>query len=56
VLPRVIVHNAVRIDGRLDGFSVDLSACYGLTARWYEDATLVAADTVLRAIQNESVK
>jgi len=55
VLPRVIIHNAVSIDGRLDGFSADLGAYYGLIARWQEDATLVGADTVLRATQNESV-
>ena len=55
MLPRVIVHNAVSIDGRLDGFAADLGVYYGLTARWHEDATLAGAGTVLRATQSEPV-
>lgn len=53
VLPRVIVHNALSIDGRLDGFAADLGVYYGLISRWHEDATLVGAGTVLRATQSE---
>ena len=54
MLPRIIIHSAVSIDGRLDGFAVDLGVYYGLAARWHEDATLAGAGTVLRATQNES--
>ena len=55
MLPRIIIHSAVSIDGRLDGFAADLGAYYGLIARWHEDATLVGADTVLGTTQNEPV-
>ncbi len=55
MLPRVIIHNAVSIDGRLDGFAADLGVYYGLIGRWHEDATLVGAGTVLRATQDELV-
>ena len=55
MLPRIIVHSAVSIDGRLDGFAADLGAYYGLINRWHEDATLVGAGTVLRATQIDAV-
>ena len=47
--PRVIVHAAVSLDGRIDGFSPDLSLYYSLAGRWSEDATLVGCDTLLAA-------
>lgn len=46
MLPRVILHNAVSLDGRIDGFPVDLGQFYGLVSGWREDATLAGADTV----------
>jgi 2,5-diamino-6-(ribosylamino)-4(3H)-pyrimidinone 5'-phosphate reductase len=47
MLPRVIVFNAVSLDGRTTGFPVDLGQFYGLASHWKEDATLVGAGTVL---------
>lgn len=48
-LPRVILHNAVSLDGRFQGFPIDLRQFYGLAARWKEQATLIGADTILAA-------
>ena len=47
--PRVIIHNAVSIDGRIDGFPPDIGLFYGLASRWGEDATLAGADTMIAA-------
>ncbi|MCK9564743.1 MAG: RibD family protein [Methanothrix sp.] len=49
MLPRVILHNAVSLDGRIDGFPIDLFQYYELVATWKEDATLAGSDTFLKA-------
>jgi 2,5-diamino-6-(ribosylamino)-4(3H)-pyrimidinone 5'-phosphate reductase len=49
MLPRVILHNAVSLDGRIDGFPIDLYQYYELAATWKEDATLAGSDTFLKA-------
>jgi len=49
MLPRVILHNAVSLDGRIDGFPIDLCQYYELAATWKEDATLAGSDTFLSA-------
>ena len=49
MLPRVILHNAVSLDGRIDDFSVDLQQYYDLAATWKEDATLAGSGTFLKA-------
>ncbi len=49
MLPRVILHNAISLDGQIEGFFVDLQQYYGLAAAFREDATLAGADTFLRA-------
>ncbi len=48
MLPRVIIHNASSIDGRLTGFIPDLEIYYGLVQQWNEDATLAGADTIIK--------
>lgn len=48
-LPRVILHNAVSLDGRLDWFMPNVGLYYELAARWKEDFTLVGSDTILNA-------
>jgi 2,5-diamino-6-(ribosylamino)-4(3H)-pyrimidinone 5'-phosphate reductase len=45
--PRVIIYNAVSLDGRIDWFTPDIGLFYGLTAKWKEDATLAGCDTLL---------
>lgn len=49
MLPKVILHNAVSLDGRIDGFPLDLFQYYELIAAWREDATLAGSDTFLKA-------
>lgn len=47
--PKVILFNAVSVDGRFDHLEVDLGVFYGLAARFAEDATLVGSETILAA-------
>lgn len=49
MLPKVVVHNEVSLDGRITGFDVHLELYYGLAQRFGEDATLAGADTILAA-------
>ncbi|UCH62606.1 MAG: deaminase, partial [Fidelibacterota bacterium] len=46
MLPRVVVHNAVSVDGRIDWFTPDVGQFYRLASRWKEDATLAGSDTI----------
>ncbi|MFZ5898026.1 MAG: RibD family protein [Bacillota bacterium] len=48
-LPRVIVYNAVSLDGRIDWFAADLGQFYGLVPTWGEDATLAGSETIVKA-------
>jgi 2,5-diamino-6-(ribosylamino)-4(3H)-pyrimidinone 5'-phosphate reductase len=52
--PRVILHNAVSIDGRTTGLAANLGLFYGLTDRWDEDVTLAGSDTVLAALRQSA--
>jgi 2,5-diamino-6-(ribosylamino)-4(3H)-pyrimidinone 5'-phosphate reductase len=54
LLPRVILHNAVSIDGRINGFDADLGVYYSLIEKWREDATLVGSATILRAMSTDA--
>lgn len=47
--PRVILHNAVSADGRVDWFPADIGLFYELAATWHEDATLAGSGTILAA-------
>lgn len=49
MLPKVIMHNAVSVDGRFDWIEPDLGLFYGIVAGFKEDATLVGSETVLAA-------
>ena len=49
MLPRVILHNAVSLDGRFDWFTPDIGRFYEIASRWKEDATLVGSSTILTA-------
>lgn len=48
MLPRVIVHNAVSLDGRIDGFPADVGLYYELAEPWKVDAHLAGCDTMLQ--------
>jgi hypothetical protein len=43
--PYVICYVAVSLDGRLDGFEVDLERYYGIAARFEVDAILSGSET-----------
>jgi 2,5-diamino-6-(ribosylamino)-4(3H)-pyrimidinone 5'-phosphate reductase len=45
--PKVIVFNAISMDGRIDWFTADIGLFYGLASRCQEDATLAGCDTLL---------
>jgi 2,5-diamino-6-(ribosylamino)-4(3H)-pyrimidinone 5'-phosphate reductase len=49
MLPYIILHNAISLDGKVTGFDADIGAYYELVSTWKEDATLVGADTMLSA-------
>jgi len=46
MLPRVVIYNAVSVDGRIKGFPVDMGLFYGLAARWREDVMLTGVETL----------
>jgi 2,5-diamino-6-(ribosylamino)-4(3H)-pyrimidinone 5'-phosphate reductase len=54
LLPRVILHNAVSVDGRIDWFSADIELFYELTSGWKEDATMAGSETLLKAYQDNT--
>ena len=49
MLPKVILHTAVSLDGRITNFPADLELYYGLAAQWNPDAILFGSETVLAA-------
>ncbi len=55
MLPHVILHNAVSVDGRIDWFAADVRKYYELVAFWKEDATLAGTETMLRAYPEERI-
>lgn len=56
MLPRVILHNEVSVDGRIDRFTPNIALFYELASRWKEDATLAGCDTLLKAMEAEQVE
>jgi len=50
MLPRVILHTAMSLDGRITNFPADLDLYYVLAARWNPDAILFGSETVLAAV------
>jgi 2,5-diamino-6-(ribosylamino)-4(3H)-pyrimidinone 5'-phosphate reductase len=45
----VIVHTAISLDGRIDGFEPDVAVYYELIGTWNEGATLCGSETILAA-------
>ncbi len=56
MLPRVILHNAVSLDGRIDWFPADVGKYYELASLWKEDATLAGTDTLIKAYPEEKTE
>ena len=53
MLPRVIVHNGVSLDGRIDWFTGDIDLYYSLVDQWPHQVVLTGADTMLAAVGDE---
>jgi 2,5-diamino-6-(ribosylamino)-4(3H)-pyrimidinone 5'-phosphate reductase len=51
MLPRVILHTATSLDGRITNFPANLELYYGLAAQWNPDAILFGSETVLAAVR-----
>jgi 2,5-diamino-6-(ribosylamino)-4(3H)-pyrimidinone 5'-phosphate reductase len=51
MLPRVIIHIAPSLDGRITNFPVDMELYYSLAATWNPDAILFGSETVLSAVR-----
>jgi len=49
MLPRVILHNSVSVDGRVDWFTPDIGLHYELASRFGAHAHLAGSDTILSA-------
>ncbi|MDD1687534.1 RibD family protein [Methanoregula sp.] len=49
MLPRVILHTATSLDGRITNFPADLELYYTLAAQWNPDAILFGSSTILAA-------
>lgn len=47
MLPRVILHNMVSVDGRTDWFTPDIGLYYEIASRFDEDAMLSGSNTIL---------
>lgn len=47
MLPRVIIHNQVSVDGRFDWITPDLALFYGVAASFGEEATLAGSNTIM---------
>lgn len=54
MLPRVVLHNTVSVDGRLDWFTGDVGLYYELAGRWPAGAVLAGSNTILAAYQQEA--
>jgi 2,5-diamino-6-(ribosylamino)-4(3H)-pyrimidinone 5'-phosphate reductase len=51
MMPKVILHTATSVDGRITGFPADPGLYYGLAAQWNPDAVLFGSGTVLAAVR-----
>jgi len=56
MMPRVILHNGVTVDGRMDWFAGegDMGLYYELAARWNADAMLSGSHTMLAAYSQDA--
>lgn len=52
MIPRVILHIATSLDGRITNFPADLDLYYSLAATWNPDAILFGSETVLTAVRD----
>jgi 2,5-diamino-6-(ribosylamino)-4(3H)-pyrimidinone 5'-phosphate reductase len=55
MVPHVILHNVMSVDGRIDWITPDIGQFYEIASRWKEDATLAGCDTLLEAYPAEKI-
>jgi 2,5-diamino-6-(ribosylamino)-4(3H)-pyrimidinone 5'-phosphate reductase len=53
--PRVIIHNLISLDGRLDGFPADAGLYYELASRLPHQAVLTGSGTMLAAAAGQDI-
>jgi 2,5-diamino-6-(ribosylamino)-4(3H)-pyrimidinone 5'-phosphate reductase len=56
MLPHVILHNAVSVDGRFDWITPDLALFYGIAASFGEEATLAGSNTIVAGYPEEDLE
>ncbi|WP_414470187.1 dihydrofolate reductase family protein [Methanobacterium sp. ACI-7] len=54
MLPKIILYNAVSLDGRINGFNADVGLYYELASNWDIDAVLMGSNTVLAGFDADS--
>jgi riboflavin biosynthesis pyrimidine reductase len=53
--PRVIIHNLISLDGRLDGFPADAGPYYEMASRLPHQAILTGSGTMLAAAAGQAL-
>jgi len=51
LLPKVVIHNSISLDGSLLGFDVDMEAHYRLAGKYGAKATLAGSNTALKGFE-----
>ena len=51
MLPKVIIHNSVSLDGSLTGFEVDMGLHYKIAAKYKPNAHLIGSNTLKKGLQ-----
>jgi 2,5-diamino-6-(ribosylamino)-4(3H)-pyrimidinone 5'-phosphate reductase len=49
LIPKIVLHNEVSLDGRMDWITPDLGQYYELAGTWSADAILAGSETILKA-------
>ncbi len=47
MLPKIILYNAISLDGRIKGFNADMELYYEIASKWSINAVLMGSNTVL---------
>ena len=54
MLPKVIIYNAVSLDGRINFFNTDSKLYYEIASKWNVDAVLMGSNTLLNGFNVET--
>ncbi|UCF71179.1 MAG: dihydrofolate reductase family protein [candidate division WOR-3 bacterium] len=52
ILPKVVIHNSMSLDGSLTGFEVNMALHYALAARYKPGAHLIGSNTLMGGIES----